>query len=140
MSQRENGIYIRAIGVSHTAFKDELRQNVRSHSQIVFLFLYYIRFIAAVVVLEGLYGFLARHCHLWCDHYWRLLNHGVGLASLGERRQPQNLVLYQKVVFLCVNGAGERQVMRVCRLRVLTWDAVGVAALLLCVIRANADL
>ena len=29
----------RAIGVSHTAYKDELRQNIRSHSRSVFSFL-----------------------------------------------------------------------------------------------------
>ena len=33
-------IYIRAIGVSHTACKDEFRQNLWSHSWSVFLFLY----------------------------------------------------------------------------------------------------
>ena len=32
-------IYIRAIGVSHTACKDEFRQNIRSHSWSVFYFI-----------------------------------------------------------------------------------------------------
>ena len=88
---------IRAIGVSHTACKDEFRQNLRSHSWSVFLLLKYIfwqkcgsdvRTRSSNVVLCRVCGFRVR---VW-ESYRTDRSSGYGYGSVTELTEVPGIV------------------------------------------------